>query len=165
MKTYSQETKDIRFRDIVLIIVRANLIINIWIMLLAISMLALTKRVYVVGWFLLILFFGYILSFSLHEYMHIWCMRRNGIKNVEIEITLLKFSIKTYEKLEGCKLVITAMSGPIVCFFVGVVIELLGKWIGNRFLEFGSVLYLLQIVNILPFWGDGKMIIKGVLTL
>ena len=157
--------KKIKFIDIVKMIVRTDWAIELVMLLITVVMLVFTKDVFVSFYFPILFILGIVLSVSIHEYLHILCMKKNGIYEIKIKNDLWKFSVKTDEELYGSDLIITALSGPVVCFVIGVALSIIGSLFEIRFCLVCSVFYLIHIINIIPPLGDGKMIMKGILTL
>lgn len=115
--------------------------------------------------FLVVFVLGFLGSFIIHEYMHIICMKRFGIKKVVISNNMYKFSLKTEENLRGIKLIITSVSGPLICGIIGFALYVFFHNNASICLDFIIYLYCFHLINIIPIFGDGKMIIKGILTL
>ena len=108
--------------------------------------------------------FGHLLSSTLHEWLHIKCMRIFGAEKILVDKTLFKISVITETPLIGWRLIVTAVSGPVICGAFGFLILLVP--IGNSiWVDLCGVLFCSHIINLLPFFGDGKMIIKGILTI
>ncbi len=109
--------------------------------------------------------FGFVFSIIVHEYSHVFFFKRYGIQRIKISNDLLKFSVSTNERLVGRYLIITAISGPLICGIIGSVLLLISIILNSFSLKFLSIIYLFQLLNLIPFFGDGKMILKGIFTL
>lgn len=114
--------------------------------------------------FLAILFAGLLGSYSIHEYVHILLLRRSGVSDVEIGSTFLKFSIIPNEQLRGKKLIIVAVSGPLVCGLIGGISAIIALRSGSLFFKVIAMIYSFHLINLVPIFGDGKMFIKGLFT-
>lgn len=121
---------------------------------------AFTEAIY----FSLILFVGVIGSYSIHEYVHILLLRRNGVSQVNVGSSFLKFSIIPDKQLRGKELIIVAVSGPIVCGLIGGISAIIALLSGSLFLKILAMIYSFHLINLIPVFGDGKMFIKGLFT-
>ena len=112
-----------------------------------------------------ILLLGIVLSSVLHEYMHIFFMKKFGVKNVVIKTNMYKFAIIPKEDiLLSSKLIITAASGGIICIIVAIILKITEIVLLNDlvFIDIICIIYILHILNLLPVFGDGRMILKGI---
>ncbi|MBQ2746035.1 MAG: hypothetical protein IJF37_10545 [Lachnospiraceae bacterium] len=121
---------------------------------------AFTEAIY----FSLIFFVGVIGSYSIHEYVHILLLRRNGVSQVNVGSSFLKFSIIPDKQLRGKELIIVAVSGPIVCGLIGGISAIIALLSGSLFLKILAMIYSFHLINLIPVFGDGKMFIKGLFT-
>lgn len=113
-------------------------------------------------WYILLA--GFFLSIGIHEYAHLFFMKRFGIHTVTLHSGLLKFQIITTENLTGKKLFLTALSGPLFCSLIGMILFFLAPSTDQSWITIVGVIYLLHGINLLPIFGDGKMILKSVLV-
>lgn len=158
------DIKKIKFKNLLFIILKYNMIFDLLVIIISLTTIIFLRSANTAIMLSVIYFLGYIMSASLHEYMHIVCMRRAGIQQIRLENNLWKFSIITDEKVQGKVLIAIALSGPLMCFVIGIVLIFIGRIWRVDLMLICSALYLIQIVNVIPPFGDGIMIIKGVLT-
>lgn len=111
-----------------------------------------------------ILFGGVYGSFTIHEFMHIKMMRKYGVKQVEIKTTMLKIEIVSKLSLKGTELILVAISGPITCALMGCFCYGLAIVFEIGACRIIAIIYFLHIINLLPIFADGKMVIKGLFT-
>ncbi|QBE95945.1 hypothetical protein [Blautia producta] len=112
-----------------------------------------------------ILFLGIVLSSVFHEYMHMFYMKKFGVKNVIIKTTMYKFAIIPKEDiLQSSRLIITAASGGTICIIVAFILKIIEiVWLGSlAFIDMICLIYILHIINLIPIFGDGQMILKGI---
>ena len=107
---------------------------------------------------------GFIVPVCLHEYMHVYAMRKCNVKTVDISSCLWKVSVKTNEKIQGKKLILVALSGPCVCFLIGVLLLVLWKISELMVIKILAYLFMIHLINIVPPFGDGMMVLKGALS-
>ncbi|MCD8077975.1 MAG: hypothetical protein LUE63_06325 [Lachnospiraceae bacterium] len=111
-----------------------------------------------------IAFLGVFGSFAVHEYFHILALKGYGIRLVRVQSSLLRISIIPEEALEGGKLVLFSVAGPGACMIVGGLLYVLGGVCNIETCKIVAVIYLFHIVNLFPLLGDGRMVVKGLLT-
>lgn len=97
------------------------------------------------------------LSFIVHECGHI--MSLAGIRNlrVSVEVNLLRVSVIPHGEMTGWEIVRGALAGPLSCMSIGVLLLLI---VPDLQLHWW---YLLHGAFLLPLFGDGRSLIKGVL--
>lgn len=112
-----------------------------------------------------VFFLGIVVAVSLHEWSHIYFMKKIGIKSIRIENSIVKFRVIPLDLVaSGIRLIIIAIAGPISCLAVCLLIMLLNIFIfehENQLLDVIAKLFFLQIMNLIPFFSDGKMCLKG----
>lgn len=112
-----------------------------------------------------IFFGGLFLSYVLHEYLHLVILKnshRDG--RVEIEFTLWRISIYPQFKLSAKEMIKVAILPIVVLPIVGVILILFGKFFGQTFLIMTGLLYVFHVINIVPPFSDGMMIIKAIVS-
>lgn len=159
-----KNTEEISFYTIYVWCFRNNLFFDIIMLILAIVLIFFTQTLEIGMGCLLVYLVGFLGSISIHEYLHIVFMRHFGVKTVKISYGIWKASIITEEDLVGANLIQTAALGPVVTFLIGLCGMFFGRQCGSNIVEVISGIYMLHIVNIIPPLGDGKMILKGILT-
>lgn len=108
---------------------------------------------------------GLIASTLIHEYGHIYFFKKFGVEKVIIKRTIFMFRIVPEKQLYGKELMITALIGPLSCGGIGLVlyvIELLGYT--NLTITLVKLIYSIHLINLLPFFGDGKCILKSIIS-
>lgn len=158
------DIKKINFKYLLFIMLKCNVIFDLLVIIISLITIFFLRNANTAIALSVIYFVGFIMSSSLHEYMHVVCMKIAGIQQVRLKNCLWKFSIITDEKVQGKKLIIIALSGPLMCFAIGIVLLVIGIIWNIDLVLICSALYLIHIVNIIPPLGDGIMIIKGLLT-
>ncbi|MFQ7000497.1 MAG: hypothetical protein ACLRRH_04015 [Clostridium sp.] len=125
-----------------------------------------TKLINIVLEFNALYWGGILLSTFIHEYMHFMFLKRFGVKDVRIKKSFLKFGIVFCEEnLKKGKLILVALSGPIICFFIGCILITINMLLCRKIINFISIVYIFHIVNLVPFFGDGKVILKSLVLL
>lgn len=105
-------------------------------------------------------------TISIHEYMHILVIKKiTDNTNIRIKITLNYFSIIPCSKVYGLKSILIACSGPIVCFIISMFLYLIKQLFAleSFFIDLLIYSYGCHIFSMLPFFKDGKMILKEVI--
>ncbi|WYJ97553.1 hypothetical protein DOK67_0001862 [Enterococcus sp. DIV0212c] len=106
-------------------------------------------------------FIGVIFSTFLHEYMHVLGARKAGAKCMEIQVTCFRFSLKIdSSQLSDNNQLWVAFLGPGSCLVVSFIFYSLSLFDNNVLLRSLSFLYGFHIINLLPIFGDGKVIFK-----
>lgn len=112
--------------------------------------------------------FGILLSLIIHEYGHLYVMKKfTTIREVTLTTTWCSFSIEPDQNIKGLKSIIIACVGPLSCLVISGILF----WISLRWYNTNLLLTLLIISyggHILSFWpmsGDGLMIVKGIVEL
>jgi len=112
--------------------------------------------------------FGILFSIAIHEYAHIWWMKKlTTHKKVRIVITKAAFSIRPLEKIKGVKSIIIACAGPLSCILLATLILIVrAHWLEHSiFLLLLAISYGAHILSFWPFSGDGLMVVKGLIDL
>ena len=118
----------------------------------------------VAGYFI-VFFAGLVMSTLIHEYTHLYFFKKYGINNVVIYPQMLRFSIIPERQLKGSGLRITALSGPLSCIIIGLLLWVFQLLLySNDTLIIVKIIYLIHSINILPMFGDGKSILKSFLV-
>jgi len=119
------------------------------------------EMVYIVTVFFLLISGGLVMSFIIHEYAHIYMMKRKFVGSVTIESNWYRISIVPNFEMQGSKLSAVAAAGPLACLAIAGALSLLYYWTGQYVFGALAAIYAFHLVNLLPFFGDGSMIIKG----
>lgn len=159
-----KNTAELSFHTIYAWCFRNNLFFAIIMLLLTTLLLFFTQTLEIGMSCLLVYLVGFLGSVSIHEYLHIVFMRRFGVKTVKISYGIWKASITTEENLTGANLIQTAVLGPAVTFLIGLCGMFFSRQCDSGIIEVISGIYMFHIVNVIPPLGDGKMILKGILT-
>lgn len=113
--------------------------------------------------FHVIFFGGLMLSFVIHEYLHLFCLKNSKkTGNVEIEFTLFKISIHPKFQLTSKEIIKVALLPIIILPLIGFLLIFLATLTNQKFLMFTGYLYVFHIINIIPPLGDGMMILKAI---
>ena len=158
------DIRTVGFRYLLLYFIRCNVLFEIMICIVAGVLFSFTKDIVMAVIVPTIFFVGYILPISIHEYMHVYAMRRSHVQTIEIANSLWKVSVKTKERIQGRNLILVALSGPCVCFLLGILLFVVWKITGIQVIKITGYLYMIHLINIVPPLGDGVMIVKGLLT-
>lgn len=130
-----------------------------------VSLLLLFLEVNVIQYSLIYLLGG-VLSISVHEYMHIVAIKKLTENTcIKIKITLNNFSIIPCEKIEGVNSIFVACSGPLACVMISAFLYILKLLfhLESFFVDLIIYSYGSHIISMLPFFNDGKMIIKEII--
>ena len=115
--------------------------------------------------FNLVIYLGVISSMIIHEMFHYIVMKKCGIEYIGIEASIYRFSVFTDEKLEGKKLLLIALSGVLSTTLIGSILLGINMFVGSELIKVIIWIYYIHLINILPLFGDGKMILKALFTL
>lgn len=115
--------------------------------------------------FAIILFFGLFLSYTIHEYAHIFIMKLLYDGHIQLEIKWYRISIIPKFDVQGYELILIALSGPLMCVLIAVVLFIIQYYLSNYLIFILSMVYATHVINILPVFGDGSMFIKGIIDL
>lgn len=92
-------------------------------------------------------------------------MKKCGIEYIGIEASIYRFSVFTDEKIEGKKLLLIALSGVLSTTLIGSILLGINMFVGSELIKVIIWIYYIHLINILPLFGDGKMILKALFTL
>lgn len=107
---------------------------------------------------------GIILSVTLHEYGHVYMVKKlSSIDKIKIIIKMNSFSIVPIGQTSGKKTILIALCGPGICALIGLGLVLIGKYLNSLIIVITGGFYLTHVIDIIPLFGDGKMIIKGII--
>ena len=87
------------------------------------------------------------------------------MKEIGISSSLYRFSVYTYEDVKGKKLLIIALAGVISALMCGGILSVINIFLHNDTLKVIIWIYFIHLINILPCFGDGKMILKALFTI
>lgn len=109
-----------------------------------------------------IYWFGIVLSYGIHEYLHGMFLKKEGAMEVWLYTGLFKFSVCSFEFMSAKSEMLVAISGPLCCMILGVLIYILSSICdGSMTLYIISAIYLIHGINLLPIFGDGKVFFKA----
>ena len=111
---------------------------------------------------------GIVLSLAIHEYMHILLIKiLTNHQEVKIVANWKKFSIKPLRSITGIKSIIIACSGPLVCVAISTFFISFHLYYNENIniLFLLAICYGTHIFNLLPFSGDGLMVMKEIYRL
>lgn len=113
--------------------------------------------------FHLLIILGVFLSFIVHEYIHIRYMKKYfKAGEVGIECSKSKISIYPQFEISGNKLLIIAIMPSIYLTLFGACLYVIGKFTHVGVITFISYIYFFHMINIIPPFGDGMMILKSI---
>ena len=112
----------------------------------------------------ILLVFGVFFSFAIHEYMHIFSMKMCYKGWVILEYSLYKISVIPEFTIEKAHLFLIALSGPLTCLFISCIILLFNYYLHYFILTILSCIYFFHIINLIPPFGDGKMLLKSLIS-
>lgn len=101
---------------------------------------------------------GLWLSFAIHEVAHLLFLSRIEEVKAQIDFKLVRVSIVPIGIMSGWQIANVALAGPLVCVVIGFVLALVVPDLHLQLWFFGHVVFLL------PLFGDGKSLIKGLLV-
>ncbi|MBT2617763.1 MULTISPECIES: metalloprotease family protein [unclassified Bacillus (in: firmicutes)] len=115
--------------------------------------------------FYVVFFVGLFLSYIIHEYLHIWCLKRSREEGeIVVEFSLMKISLYPQFELSKGEMLKVALLPALMLPIVGLGFVSIGTWMEQTFLTLTGYIYILHVINILPPLGDGIMILKALLT-
>ncbi|WP_442893586.1 metalloprotease family protein [Bacillus sp. 2205SS5-2] len=114
--------------------------------------------------FYVIFFCGLLLSYVVHEYLHIQCLKRNRRGGeVQVEFSFMKISLYPKFQLSKKEMIRVALLPALLLPIVGLLMISIGKWTEQTFLILTGYIYIFHVINIIPPLGDGMMLIKALL--
>ncbi|MFC8041308.1 hypothetical protein ACFUOZ_18310 [Paenarthrobacter sp. NPDC057355] len=100
-----------------------------------------------------------LIGFVIHEGSHVLGLKlTSGITHVIFASTLLRFSVIPVGKLVGWQAALIALAGPMAACLAGVPVALL---LPDYALHWW---FFLHAIFLLPLFGDGRSLVKGLLT-
>ncbi|PCF64399.1 hypothetical protein B5C02_12135 [Staphylococcus pseudintermedius] len=111
--------------------------------------------------------FGIIFSFALHEFFHIFFLKkRHGDSNVDIIFGWNKITVVPFiPAIDGYTIIKVAVYPLLILFSFGIILFLIALVADIFLFKILSLVYILHIINIIPPLGDGMMLIKGIFKL
>lgn len=120
---------------------------------------------YAWAYYHILMVFGLLLSYLIHEYVHIYMIKFFNGGWVNLEFSFLRISIIPEFIIEKKQLLIVTLSGPIACVVVSGIIFSINSIVNHFIVEFLAYTYLLHIINLLPPLGDGNMLVKALIQI
>lgn len=112
--------------------------------------------------FYIIFFAGLLLSFIVHEYLHIQCLKRSRDEGeIEIELSLMKISLFPKFEMSKGEMIKVALLPALFLPIIGLIPFFIGKWTGQVSFTITGYIYIFHVINIVPPLGDGMMILKA----
>lgn len=118
-----------------------------------------------VCYFNVIIYLGLVLSMILHESFHYIAMKKCGIRVIGIDSNIYRFSVFTQENIQGNKLLFIALAGVFSTTCIGCILSVVNIFADSSLIRVIMWIYYIHLINILPLFGDGKMIIKALITM
>lgn len=112
-----------------------------------------------------IILFGLCGSMIIHEISHYIMMKRYKVKQIGIDTSMFRFSVYTNENMYGKKLLIVAIAGVVSTTIVGSILFGINIVLNNDVIKVIMWIYYIHLINILPLFGDGKMVLKALITM
>lgn len=116
-------------------------------------------------YFNVIIYFGLVFSMILHESFHYIAMKKCGVMSIGIDSNFYRFSVFTHEYIQGNKLLIIALAGVFSTTCIGCTLSVVNIFADSSLIRVIMWIYYIHLINILPLFGDGKMIIKALITM
>lgn len=99
---------------------------------------------------------GALLPFICHEWAHaVVALRDAGVHGLRIECTLWRISIYPLGSMTRLHAILTALSGPLFCASIGVLL-----WLAGHSLVAFS--FTAHLIFLLPCFGDGRAVITAI---
>lgn len=111
-----------------------------------------------IQWCLLLTLHGVMglwLSFAIHEAAHLVLLKRVAGVNSHISFTLMRISVVPHGLMSGWQIARVALAGPMLCVGIGIGIALTMPEVQLQWW------YLAHAIFVLPLFGDGRSLIKG----
>jgi hypothetical protein len=112
-----------------------------------------------------VIVFGLCGSMIIHELAHYILMRLYKVKQIGIDTTLFRFSVFTNEEMCGKKLLLVSIAGVVSTTLVGSMLLGINMIFNNYIIRVIMWIYYIHLINILPLFGDGKMLLKALITM
>lgn len=113
--------------------------------------------------FNIVIYLGVVASMVVHELSHYIVMKKCGVKQIGIESSIYRFSVFTEENLDSKKLLLISFAGVISTTIIGSLLLGINMVVGSKLIKVIIWIYYIHLINILPLFGDGKMILKAFL--
>lgn len=112
-----------------------------------------------------IFYLGLFLSFILHEYLHIVFLQKSyGHFNVEIKFSWKKISIlPKIPNIDSAVIIKVALYPLLILLLLGLSFIIVYSFTNIELFKFLGVIYIFHLINIIPPFGDGMMLIKGLI--
>ena len=110
------------------------------------------------GQFLMIYGLGLILPYTLHEYFHAKLLLWFKVA-IKIEQTVFRVSILPLTQLSAFSGTIVALVGPLGVVLIGLLLHGITLTIHGINLNFLAYFYLSHLMFLLPFFGDGQVVL------
>ena len=101
----------------------------------------------------------------IHELAHYISMRLYKVKQIGIDTTLFRFSVFTNEEMCGKQLLLVSIAGVVSTTLVGSMLLGINMIFNNYIIRVIMWIYYIHLINILPLFGDGKMLLKALITM
>ncbi|WP_333887892.1 metalloprotease family protein [Clostridium sp.] len=112
-----------------------------------------------------IFYMGIFMSTLIHEYSHLIFMKLFAVKNIKIDVSFFRFSLIAKENVKGKELLIISLAGALNCGIVASLLLVLNALVcHNKLFSIIIAIYYFHLINIIPCFGDGKMILKALTT-
>ena len=111
------------------------------------------------------IYFGLVFSMILHESFHYIAMKKCGVRSIGIDSNIYRFSVFTHEYIQGNKLLFIALAGVFSTTCIGCILSVVNIFADSSLIRVIMWIYYIHLINILPLFGDGKMIIKALITM
>ena len=118
-----------------------------------------------VCYFNVIIYLGLVLSMILHESVHYIAMKKCDVSVIGIDSNMYRFSVFTQEDIQGKKLLIISLAGVFSTTCIGCILAVINIFADSSIIRIIMWIYYIHLINILPLFGDGKMIIKALITM
>ena len=118
-----------------------------------------------VCYFNVIIYLGLVLSMILHESFHYIAMKKYDVSVIGIDSNMYRFSVFTQEDIQGKKLLIISLAGVFSTTCIGCILSVINIFADSSIIRIIMWIYYIHLINILPLFGDGKMIIKALVTM
>lgn len=112
---------------------------------------------------LIIYYLCFFLSFALHELGHVMVLKKEEVP-FEIVSNFYKISVIPLKPLEKHIGLLTALAGPGLSALVGGGLYLFNLFLGSDLLKLASFIYILHLLFLLPCFGDGRAILKFIIS-
>ena len=115
------------------------------------------------GQFLMVYGLGLILPYTLHEYFHAKLLLWFKVA-IKIEQTVWRVSIIAVTQLSALPAILVALAGPLGVALIGLLLRAVTLTIHGIKLNFLAYFYLSHLMFLLPFFGDGQVVLINLLN-